>query len=364
MTRYDLDYNSSLLLEEYRAALQQYKLLQTVVMQKINELVTQSGIELNSVESRIKTEDSFTEKLERKGHKYMSINDITDIFGARITVFYNEDVDRIAAMVEKLFDIDWTNSVDKRKMHQYNSFGYNSLHYICRLPESLYADPLHPELNRIPFELQMRTALQHVWSVIQHDIGYKSEIETPIEHQRDFSRLAGLLELADNEFSRIRAAIIEYRRRVQSLMQNGQLDQIALDADTLSSYLDKHPFDDLNHRIAAINHAELHHTSAMHYLKALRHIGMQTIGDIENMIHENSDDAYQLALLQLGGTDLDILSETIGLQNLCLVHILKHGGTQQDIHQFFNIINGRSMQHNAIAAFVVELAQKLKFMKH
>ena len=64
------------------------------------------------------------------------------------------------------------------------------------------------------------------------------------------------------------------------------------------------------------------------------------------------------------GTDLDILSETIGLQNLCLVHILKHGGTQQDIHQFFNIINGRSMQHNAIAAFVVELAQKLKFMKH
>lgn len=194
MTEYGLDIHCTMLLEDYREQLPKYRLLQQVVMEKLGELVKKSGIELNSMESRIKTEASLAGKLERKGPKYDSLTDITDIFGARIITFYNEDVDRIASMAEILFDIDWANSIDKRKMHQYDSFGYNSLHYICKIPKQLFYDEKHPELNEIPFELQMRTALQHVWSAIQHDIGYKNDIEIPVEYHRNLSRLAGMLE--------------------------------------------------------------------------------------------------------------------------------------------------------------------------
>lgn len=148
-----------MLLEEYRTNVPLFEKLQHVVMDKLGELVHQSGIEVNSMESRIKGEESLAGKLQRKGYKYNTLLDITDIFGARIITFYNEDVDRIASMAETLFEIDWPNSVDKRKMHDFNSFGYNSLHYICRLPKDLYFDPDYPELNNFPFELQDRKSV-------------------------------------------------------------------------------------------------------------------------------------------------------------------------------------------------------------
>ena len=359
---YGLDLHGQLLLDEYREQLPLYRVLQQVVIQQLTDLTSQCGITLNAMESRIKKEASLAGKLYRKGTKYQQLSDITDIFGARIIAFYNEDVDRIASMVETSFDVDWKHSVDKRKMHQATSFGYNSLHYICRMPRALYYDPDHPELNELPFELQMRTALQHVWSVIQHDIGYKSDIDTPYEYHRDLGRLAGLFELADQEFSRIRTAITDYRRRVCSLVENGQIEEVLLDGDSFRSYLERRPFDKLNKQIASITRAELHPAPLMPYLAVLKTIGLQTLGDVERMMQENYDDAYQLALFQLGSTDIDILSESVGLQNLCIVHILKSGGGRSGVRRLFDTVNGENPNNGPLADIVVRQAMRLSFM--
>lgn len=362
MNPYGLNLHGEMLLEEYRQQQPLFMQLQQIVMKQLHELVKQSGIELNSMESRIKAEASLVGKIHRKGTKYNSIMDITDILGVRIITFYNEDVDRLAAMAENLFEIDWPNSVDKRKMHEFDSFGYNSLHYICKLPRTLFNDPQHPELNEIRFELQMRTALQHVWSAIQHDIGYKSEIETPMEYHRNLSRLAGMLELADNEFSRIRNDISNYRHRIRSLVQSGKIEEVPLDGDTWRTYIERHPFDKLNQKIAAITQAEFFQGSTTSYLPILRNFGMKTLGDVERMINEDADDAYQLALFQLSSTDIDIISDTIGLQNLCVVHILKIGGGKAGLIQMFNTINGPIPQNESIASIIMEQSARLPFM--
>lgn len=362
MKNYGLDLHAEMLLDDYREQLPLFQQLQQVVEVKLRDAIGQMGIEVNTVETRIKEEASLAGKLARKGDKYGSLDDITDIFGARIIAFYNEDVDRIASMAESLFDIDWVNSADRRKMHEFNSFGYNSLHYICRLPATVYHDPEHPELNQIRFELQMRTVLQHVWSAIYHDIGYKSAIETPVEYRRSLSRLAGMLELADDEFSRIRNAITEYRRRTQSLVQSARLVEVPLDGDTFHSFLNLHPFDKLNQKIAAITQAELCEADLSRYCRVLRHLGMSTLGDVENMIREESDDAYQLALYQLGSTDIDILAATVGIQNLCSVYILKHGGGEEGLRQMFDLLYGPSQHNGVMAGFIMQQASRLAFM--
>ena len=208
----------------------------------------------------------------------------------------------------------------------------------------------------------MRTALQHVWSAIQHDIGYKSEIETPKEYHRMLSRLAGMMELADDEFSRIRNSIADYRRRMQNLVLNGQLEEVALDGDTFLSYVAMHPFDKLNRKIAAITQAEIQESTFIPYLTVLRQLNIKTLGDVERMMANYFDDAYQLALFQLGSTDIDILASTVGLQNLCFVHILKTGRGIPGLVQMFDAINGRMPQNEDLARMVFEQAARLSFM--
>lgn len=350
---YGLDLHCQMILEEYREMVPEMEKTRKEVIELIKKALSANNLNVTAVEGRVKTEKSLAGKLELKGNKYRTISDITDILGVRVITYYTEDVDKIAAIAENLFEIDWENSVDKRKMHQLNSFGYNSLHYICRLPGKDFR-----------FELQMRTTLQHMWASMHHDTGYKSDVEIPAEYIRTLNRLAGMLELADDEFSRIRASINDYRRRVQALVVDGQFDDVPLDGDTYRNYLNLGPFDKLNKRIAAINQAEIHNTSLMPFLEVLRAFGFKTLGDIERLIKEEGDDAYQLAVLQIGGTDLDIISSNVAIQDLCIVHVLSNGGGITGLEKLFEMLDGKSEYTRLRAERVWEQASHLRFMQH
>ena len=349
-------------MEQYRTCLPVFKKMEEVIPDRIRGFFDEAGIIVCALEHRVKTEASLIGKLELKGAKYKDLFDLTDILGLRVITFYIDDVDKVASLVERLFEIDWENSVDKRKAHEIDSFGYLSLHYICRIPESKYNDPDHPEINKIRFEIQMRTVLQHAWANMNHDTGYKSGVEVPREYLRNINRLAGMLELADEQFSRIRNELADYRRRVQGLVASGRLEEVPLDGDTFRSYLDLDPFGALNRRIAAVNQAEVMPASLMPYLAVFKGIGCKTLGDIEKFVHDNSEAAYQIACYQIGLTDLDIISSSLGPQDLCLAFILKSGGGKAGIRYFFDMLNGPDESHEVIAEMLMEEASNLPFM--
>jgi Fe2+ transport system protein B len=156
-------------------------------------------------------------------------------------------------------------------------------------------------------------------TAIEHYIGYKGAVKLPPEFVRQFSRLAGMLEMADDEFSRLRTTMTDYRRQVQALVKSGHFSEVSLSSDSFQQFLDLKPFDRLNQRIAAVNQAEIFPAPMMQFLPILESFRFTNLGDIQQFIVENSEDAYQMAVSQLAITDLDILSETVGLQNLCLV---------------------------------------------
>ena len=317
----------------------------------LSNALRDQGVYVTAMEHRVKTEKSLAGKLELKGAKYKSIEDVTDLVGIRIITFYTDEVDKVAAIAKHIFDIDWEESVDKRK-HQLTSFGYNSLHYICRM-----------KTGGPRFELQMRTALQHVWSTIEHDIGYKTDVKILPEYRRQFSRLAGMLELIDDEFSRLRTALTDYRRQIQSLVKSGKLDDVPLSADTFRSFLETEPFARLNRRIAVVNQAEIYPVSMMPFLPVLESFGLETLGDVQRFLDDNAEDAYQLALSQLAVTDLDILASSAALQYLCLVYVLKNDGGHRGLKEVYDIINGVSDANSMLADMMMEQAKTLSFMR-
>ena len=362
MSDYELDLHCQMILEEYQECQPLFERIRELALDTLRTALHSNGIRVTALESRLKTEESLAGKLELKGHKYATLSDITDIVGVRVIAFYNDDVDKVSALVESLFEIDWVNSSDKRKMHDLDSFGYNSLHYICRIPESLYHDPAMPELNSYRFEVQMRTTLQHMWASMYHDTGYKSGVEVPPEHLRTLNRLAGMLELADDEFGRIRTAINDYRRKVNALVESGDFGKVNLDGDSFKSYLQLKPFDMLNQRIAAINQAEIQPASPQPYLEIFRSLGFKTLGDIDRCIKDYGDDAYQLAVHQLGLTDLDIISSTVAIQDLCIVYILENGGGIAGLKMLFDSLYGESESNREMAGQIMAQAGKLPFM--
>ena len=348
---YQLDAHCEAILKEYRDHLPLFEEMVKKVQDQLRQVFDEAGLIVASIEGRVKTEKSLAGKLELKGAKYNTLADITDIIGVRVITFYSDDVDKVASAVDRMYKVDWENSVDKRKAHQIDSFGYMSLHYICSLEDCPYR-----------FEIQMRTVLQHAWANMNHDTGYKSGVEVPWEYLRNLNRLAGLLELADEQFSIIRNDLTDYRRRVQALVASGNLDEVPLDGDTFRSYLQLEPFGKLNHRIASVNQAEIQDVNLMPYLAVFKQLECRTVGDIARLIKEYSDGAYQIACYQIGLTDLDIISSSLGPQDLCIAAIVHSGGGKLELKRLFDTLNGENAGNESMAEYLLEQVKDLPFM--
>ena len=111
-----------------------------------------------------------------------------------------------------------------------------------------------------------------------------------------------------------------------------------------------------------MNQAEIQEVSLLPYLAVFKGIGLKTLGDIASVIKDFSDGAYQIACYQIGLTDLDIISSSIGPQNLCIAYILKNGGGKAGIKYMFDLLNGKSDSNEMIAEMLLEQSKDLPFM--
>ncbi len=199
----------------------------------VKQLLHYSDVEVHSVTARVKKRDSATKKLASYPEKYTGYEDLTDLLGVRVIAYFPDEVDRIASILTPEFAVDLDNSVDKRASLDPDRFGYLSLHYIAGLEAKRAVLVEYQRFAGMRFELQIRSILQHAWAEIEHDLGYKVEGALPKDMRRRFSRLAGLLELADDEFARLRDDRDRYQASVSNRLQEGKSDSLAIDQSTV-----------------------------------------------------------------------------------------------------------------------------------
>jgi predicted RNase H-like nuclease/ppGpp synthetase/RelA/SpoT-type nucleotidyltranferase len=175
----------------------------------ITSMLDDAGINYLSVVGRAKSVASFAAKAQREvdGEPVYSdpLKEITDQIGIRVITYLRSDVTAVADLLS-----DQLTVLDDRDMGQVTAsegrFGYASRHLLVALDPTRAAAAGDEPLRDRRIQVQVRTVLQHAWAEFEHDIRYKGTI--PEEHvpdlDRRFTLAAGLLELADREFSEIR----------------------------------------------------------------------------------------------------------------------------------------------------------------
>ena len=208
------------MLSEYGKQLGALTALGTKLDAELGELLATAAVPVQFVTWRLKTPASLAHKLSRPEKTYRQLWDVTDLVALRVATYFEDHLEHVSRLIEHHFRVDFTHSADKTK-----PAGYRSIHYVC-----LAKDSPHPDFR---FEIQLRTSLQHAWAEVEHDLGYKVDDAMPEPIRRRFSRVAGLLEIADQEFVSIRRELATSRDEARAtLAKSGALplDLVSLDA--------------------------------------------------------------------------------------------------------------------------------------
>ena len=275
------------ILEGYDRCLPDLKELEELVVGVIENAIREEGLSVLPVQHRIKTRESLADKLVRRSENFNDILDLRDLVGTRLVCYYSDDVDEVASIMEDCFTVDWGHSSDRRSSISMTAFGYVSLHYSCSLPEGK-GYPEH--LRKYHFEIQMSTVLQHAWAEIEHDLGYKNEYELPRSIRRDFSKVAGLLEIADDYFVQIRKRVNAYENAIARNIRSECAEDMLIDKASLSEYLSHAPsMVAVNEELERRSGHKVEQTDPSAYVQMLEAVGVTTIGDLELLVTEYRD---------------------------------------------------------------------------
>lgn len=224
--------------EQYKALRPTLEAFSLRLKNLLLDIAHDNDIDVHVIEARTKTVDSFSEKLSRPGKSYQNpLEEITDLCGLRVILYYQEDVDKFCNLIREELYVDDSKSVDKRHELRADQFGYVSIHLISRLNTTRMSLVEWRKYHNLNVEIQVRTVLQHAWASISHALQYKSKADIPNQFVRQLTRIAGLLELSDEQFSNLRAQRESLRTTISASLRKNDLD-VQINALALEQYLE------------------------------------------------------------------------------------------------------------------------------
>ena len=204
----------------------------------IEDILRDANIPFQSVQARVKSKEKLKQKYLDPEKNYSQLNDITDQAALRVITYYEDEIDHVAEILKREFDVDSKNSVDKRETEP-NKFSYYALNYICKYPTKRSCQPEYKKFADTWCEIQITSILRHAWSEIEHP-WYDLKGAYPDDIKRRFARMAALLEVAEIEFENLRKAQSDYRKSL-AVQVEAKVPNIPIDAVSLRSFVEQEP---------------------------------------------------------------------------------------------------------------------------
>ncbi|MFH0883920.1 MAG: RelA/SpoT domain-containing protein [bacterium] len=173
--------------------------------QLVNELNDEKHVD--TIYVRLKSVKSFYDKsqeLDGDRPKYpYPFRDIQDIIGARVVVFYTDDVEIISERIKKIYD-EYDKEI--KTPEKESEFGYEGYHILYYIPQTFFENDNIVDLPNF-FELQISTLYQHAWAQSIHGLEYKPKEILDKEMRKKFYYLSALSWGADKTLEEIRRNI-------------------------------------------------------------------------------------------------------------------------------------------------------------
>jgi len=183
------------------------------------------------IESRVKNWDAIEEKIQRKNIEIENIFALQDLVGVRAIFLFRSDLYRSFELVAENFDV--VSQEDTSNRLSESEFGYQSQHFVIRLPKTWLSLPSLAGFGDFFVELQIRTLAQHIWAAASHKLQYKQEAGVPPPLRRAINRVSALLETVDLEFERV----LDERRSYISKALTATPGNEPINVDNLTSLL-------------------------------------------------------------------------------------------------------------------------------
>ena len=158
---------------------------------------------IHSINTRIKTPKSISDKLKRKGYDLnfeSAKENLDDIAGVRVICSYINDIYMIADSLTGQDDITLIRKIDYIKEPKPN--GYRSLHLVVTVPVFL-----HKRTEIVKVEVQIRTIAMDFWASLEHDMVYKFPGGKTDEMERELKDCADVISDTDSRMQKLYDAI-------------------------------------------------------------------------------------------------------------------------------------------------------------
>jgi len=219
---------------QYEKLYPSYKRLCEEVIFVLEDEIRKSRIKVHGISYRVKTFDSFYDKIIRKEISTKPFKHISDVAGVRVLCLYRLDLDALSRLISENFDIV---SSDTSRTHSEIRFGYMADHYVVTLSRE-FRGKRYDEIKPFHCEIQVRTILMDAWASVSHHLDYKRETDIPSELKKDFNAVSGLLYAADTHFELFKEGIEKSKAK---LLESVKSDKFILtqeiNLDSLRAYL-------------------------------------------------------------------------------------------------------------------------------
>jgi putative GTP pyrophosphokinase len=278
--RHGLDRNH--LRNRYLADAPRLERLKDEILYSLNAILNRKQIGIHSIAGRVKTVDSFLEKVERKAYSD-PFAQAQDLVGARVVGLFLSDLPKIEQAIAETFDV--IDKDDHGVGGAVDTFGYMSFHYICRLGES-HAGPRYHDIGDAQFEIQVRTIVMDAWANISHQLAYKNESSIPDELRKDFHALSGLFYVADQHFEMFSKQINQSQATAERAIEADEADRLDVNIETVIALL-KEMFPDRRRG---------DRETIAEFVDDIKSIGYATIGQLQADISRGLSDALEADL--------------------------------------------------------------------